>query len=127
MPARTPPTHYLFLRIIALVGQSTKPMTVDDLSKALNIPSDDVAQCIALHSYFEKERVAELPMPLPVDYWVPTGAEVITSQMLRPKQAGRMLAVERVLRDVLGSNRWSTGPARMERATRHSPQNGSAR
>jgi hypothetical protein len=122
MPIRTPPTHYLFLRIIAMVGQSTKPMTVDDLSKALNTPSDVVAQCIALHVYSEKQEGAQLSMPL-ADYWVPTGARVITSQMLRPKQAGRMLAVEKVMHDVLGGDCWSTGPARMERATR--PQKGS--
>jgi hypothetical protein len=91
MPDRTPPTHYLFLRIIGVLGQSTKPM-IEDLSTALNTPSDVVAQCIALHLYFEKQRVAQVPMPLPVDYWVPTGADVITSQMLRPKQARRMLA-----------------------------------
>jgi hypothetical protein len=113
MPERTPPTHYLFLRIIGVVRHSTMPMTVNDISKALNTPSDVVAQCIALHSYFEKKRVAELPMPLPVGYWVPRGADVITSQMLRPEQAGRILAVEKVMRDAL-DGRWST--ARMARA-----------
>jgi hypothetical protein len=116
-------THYLFLRIVALVGTSTESMTVSSLAKSLGQPTDVVAQCIALHLYFERKRVAELPMPLPVDYWVPNPTDVITSQMLRPKQAGRMLAVEKVLHDVLGGDLWSTGPARMERATR--PQKGS--
>jgi hypothetical protein len=98
----TSPTHYLFLRIVAVVGQSSEPVTVNGLANALKTPAEVVAQCIALHLYFEKKRVAELPMPLPVDYWVPSSNDVITSKMLRPKQTGRMLAVEKVIQDALG-------------------------
>jgi hypothetical protein len=97
----TPQTHYLFLRIVAAVGQSSKPMTVGDLAKALKMPAMVVAQCIALHLYIERKPVAQLPMPLPADYWVPGQTDVITKKMLQPKQAGRMLAVEQVIREAL--------------------------
>jgi hypothetical protein len=97
----THPTHYLFLRIVAAVGQSPKPMTVGDLGKVLKMPPTVVAQCIALHLYVERKSVAQLPRPLPADYWVPCETDVITKKMLQPKQAGRMLAVEQVIREAL--------------------------
>ena len=102
MPRRdTPPTHYLFLRIFAAVGQSSKRMTVSDLAQVLKTPVKVVAQCIALHLYAQRKPAAQLPLPLPADYWVPSETDVITKKMLQPKQAGRMLAVEQVIRDAL--------------------------
>ena len=97
----TPPTHYLFLRIVAAVGQSSKRMTVGDLAQVLKTPVKVVTQCIALHLYADRKQVAQLPLPLPADYWVPNETDVITKKMLQPKQAGRMLAVEQVIRDAL--------------------------
>jgi hypothetical protein len=102
----TPPTHYLFLRIIAMVGQSAKAMTVADLATALKTSCEVVAQCIALHLHLERKIVPELLLPTPADYWVPGETEVITSSMLRPAEAGRMLAVEKVMEDFLGEGRW---------------------
>jgi hypothetical protein len=68
--SKTPSTHHLFLRIIAAVQQSSTPMTVSDLAKALKTPGEVIAQCIALHLYLERKLVAELPIPPPADYWV---------------------------------------------------------
>ncbi len=101
-----PSTHYLFLRIIAMVGQSTEPMTVSDLAKGLKTLCEVVAQCIALHLHLERKAVPELLLPPPADYWVPAHTDVITPEMLRPQQAGRMLAVEKVLQDALGDGHW---------------------
>ena len=41
-------THYLFLRVIALVATSSKPITVNDLAKSLGQPADAVAQAVPL-------------------------------------------------------------------------------
>ena len=106
MPQQTTSTHYLFLRIIAAVGQSSAPMTVRDLGSALNADPRVIAQCIALHLYMERKRVTELPLPPPIDYWVPADKDVISPELLRPEGAGRMFAVDAAIRDALGgSNR----------------------
>ncbi len=91
---RTPQTHYLFLRIIAVVSQSSCPLTVVDLGKALNLPPQSVAHCIALHLYLARTRARELPIPPPVDYWVPGAADPISRNMLEPSQAGKMPVVQ---------------------------------
>jgi hypothetical protein len=85
---RTPGTHYLFLRIIAVVSQSTKPMTVADIGKALQLPADVVAQCIGLHLYLEGKRVNEMTIPPPADYWVPNVGDMISRELLEPKRPG---------------------------------------
>jgi hypothetical protein len=100
----TSPTHYLFLRIVAIVGQSSKSVTVNDLAKTLRTPAEVIAQCIALHLYMERKRVAELPLPPPADYWVPADCDVISPDLLRPKSTGRMLAVDAAIRDALGAS-----------------------
>ena len=94
----TPKTHYLFLRLISLVSQSSAPLTVADLGKVLDLPSEVIAQCIALHLYLERKQVEELPIPPPTDYWVPKAADVITRYMLQPRRAGEMPAVEAAIR-----------------------------
>ena len=85
---RTPRTDYLFLRIIAVVSQSAKRMTVADIGNALQLPADVVAHCIALHVYLEGKRVNEITIPPPADYWVPKIDEVISRELLEPKRAG---------------------------------------
>jgi hypothetical protein len=100
--SKTPSTHYLFLRIVAAVGQSSAPMTVSDLGRTLKADRGVIAQCIALHLYLERKRVAELPIPPPADYWVPKVTDVITPKMLRPRQVGRMRAVEAAIKEALG-------------------------
>jgi hypothetical protein len=86
---RTPRTHYLFLRIIAVVSQSTKPMTVADIGNALQLPAVVVAHCIALHLYLEGKRVNEMTIPPPADYWVPKVGDVISRELLEPTRAAR--------------------------------------
>jgi hypothetical protein len=98
---RTPKTHYLFLRIIAVVSQSSKPMTVSDVGTALELPADVVAQCIGLHLYLERKRVTEMTIP-PADYWVPETNDVISRDLLEPKRVGRVLAVDAAIRGALG-------------------------
>jgi hypothetical protein len=86
MPQQTSTTHSLFLRIIATVAQSDEPMTVLDLARVRDMSADFIAQCIALHLYLERRRVAEMPIPPPVDYWVPKPTDVITRELLEPRQ-----------------------------------------
>jgi hypothetical protein len=100
----TPKTHHLFLRIVAMVSQSTNPMTVADIGKALQLPADVVAQCIGLHLYLKRKRVIEIPIPPPADYWAPKVTDVISRDLLEPKRAGRMLAVEAAIRGALGTD-----------------------
>ena len=95
-------THYLFLRIVAAVGSSKRRMTVGDLGKAMKLSPEVVAQCIALHLYLERTRRDQLPLPPPSDYWVPRTTDVITRDMLRPKSAGQMLAVEAAIHEAVG-------------------------
>ena len=94
----TPRTHYLFLRLISLVSQSSAPLTVADLGRVLDIPSEVIAQCIALHLYLERKQVEELPIPPPADYWVPKVADVITRNMLQPDPAGDMPVIDAAIR-----------------------------
>jgi hypothetical protein len=117
--SQTPSTHYLFLRIIAAVGQSSAPMTVSDLGKALNADPRTIAQCVALHLYLERKRVPEMSLPPPVDYWVPGDNDVISPELLRPERAGRMLAVDAAIRDALGlSDRTPYFSPRAQRSSR---------
>ena len=95
-------THYLFLRIIAVVGQSSTPMTVTDLARALKADPKVIAQCVALHSYLERNGVGEPALPPPPHYWVPGQSDVITTEMLRPRGARRLFAVDAVIRHALG-------------------------
>jgi hypothetical protein len=103
MPRQTSSTHCLFLRIIATVGQSSKPTTVADIATALDAPADVIAHCIALHEYLERRRAAELPIPPPVDHLAPRATDVITPNMLRPKQIGSMQVFDSALNAVLVS------------------------
>ena len=98
-----PKSHYLFLRIIAVVSQSTKPMTVLDIADALGIRPDVIAHCVGLHVYLDRKRVAELTLPPPPDYWAPAPTDVITRELLQPKRAGRMLTLEKALRTALAT------------------------
>jgi hypothetical protein len=100
---RQPKTHYLFLRIIAVVSQSKKPMTVTDIAGALKTHPDVIAHCIGLHLYLGRKRSAEMTIPPPADYWAPAATRVITRELLEPKRTGRMLAVEKALRSALGT------------------------
>lgn len=88
---RTPKTHHLFLRVVAMVSQSTKPMTVADIGKALGLPADVVAQCVGLHLFLESKCVGEMMIPPPADYRVPKIDDVISRKMLEPKRLGRVL------------------------------------
>jgi hypothetical protein len=102
MPGQ-PKSNYLFLRIIAVVSQSANPLTVSDIATLLKTEADVVAHCIGLHKYLQRNRAAELPIPLPSDYWAPAASDVISREMLEPKSAGRMLALEKALRHALGT------------------------
>ena len=53
-------SHYLFLRIIAVVSQSSKPLTVAEIADILEIPAVTVAHCIGLHLYFEGKQISEV-------------------------------------------------------------------
>jgi hypothetical protein len=98
MPQHNSKTHYLFLRIIAAVAQSSTPMTVAALAKALDTDPDVIAHCIGLHLYLERKQVTEMPLPPPADYRVPALADVISGELLQPRLAGRMMAVETAIR-----------------------------
>ena len=100
MPDQTPPTHKLFLRIVAAVNQ-TGPMTPIQLGHLLDMSPAVVSQCIALHLYLERKRVAEIPIPPPIDYWVPKPTDVITRELLEPRHAGEMHTVEAALKQAL--------------------------
>jgi hypothetical protein len=82
-------THYLFLRIIATVAQSDKPMTVADVAHALDMPADVIAHCVGLHLYLERKRAGELTIPPPPDYWAPASNDLLTRELLEPARAGR--------------------------------------
>jgi hypothetical protein len=101
--ATHPKTHHLFQQIVAAVTRSSEPMTVVDLGAALNTPREVIAHCIALHLYLDRTQLAELPLPPPIDYWVPSVGDVITRDMLEPKGSGRMPAVEAVIETALGT------------------------
>jgi hypothetical protein len=101
--ATHPKTHHLFQQIVAAVTRSSEPMTVVDLGAALNTPREVIAHCIALHLYLDRTQLAELPLPPPIDYWVPSVGDVITRDMLEPKGSGRMPAVEAVIEIALGT------------------------
>jgi hypothetical protein len=103
MPDQTSPTHQLFLRIIGAVNL-TGPMTPVQLGQALDTSPTIIAQCIALHLYLERRRVAEMPIPPPVDYWVPKATDQITRELLEPRHAGAMPTVEAALKQALGSD-----------------------
>jgi hypothetical protein len=107
--AQQPKSHYLFLRIIAVVSQSKKPMTVTDIAAALEAHPDVIAHCIGLQLYLQRKRTTEMSIPPPPDYWAPAANDVITRELLEPKRAGRMLAVEKVLRTALGTAVVDTG------------------
>ena len=97
----TSSTHYLFLRIIAAVAEAPRPPTVEELSRELNTSPEIIAQCIALHLYMERKKSEDMVLPPPSDYWIPAADDVITRTMLRPKQAGRMHAVETAIGEAL--------------------------
>ncbi len=94
-------SHYLFLRIIAVVSQSSKPLTVAEIADILEIPAVTVAHCIGLHLYFEGKQISEVTIPPPLEYWAPALTDVIDREQLSPKRAGRMLAVESAMRKAL--------------------------
>jgi hypothetical protein len=94
-------SHYLFLRIIALVSQSTKSLTVAEIAETLKTSADTVSHCIGLHLYFERKLVGEMTIPPPIDYWAPAATDVIGPELLDPRRAGRMFAVETAMRTAL--------------------------
>jgi hypothetical protein len=103
MPDQTSPTHQLFLRIVAAVNLGG-PMTPVQLGHLLDMSPAVVSQCIALHLYLERKRVAEMPIPPPVDYWVPKLTDLISRELLEPRHAGEMRTVEAALEKALGSD-----------------------
>src|SRR5262245_14739077 len=52
--------------------------------------------------YLERKRVAEMTIPPPADYWVPKANDVISRELLDPKRAGRVLAVDAAIQGALG-------------------------
>jgi hypothetical protein len=96
-------TYYLFLRIVAMVGASPRPLTVNELSERLKQPPGIIAGCIARHVYLEWTRSDVVPSPPPPEYWVPAAGDPITSDMLRPDRTNRMFTVEEAMRDALGT------------------------
>jgi hypothetical protein len=91
------------LRIVA-ADNLTGQMTPVELGQALDTSPAVVAQCIALHLYLERKRVAEMPIPPPVDYWVPKPTDMISRELLEPRHAGEMGAVDAALKQALGSS-----------------------
>jgi hypothetical protein len=96
-------THYLFLRIVAMVGASPRPLTVSEPSQRLKQPPGIIAGCIARHVYLEWTHSDLVPSPPPPEYWVPAATDAITSDMLRPDRTNRLFTVEEALRDALGT------------------------
>jgi hypothetical protein len=94
-------SRYQFLRIIAVVSRSTKPLTVAEIADALGTSAASVAHCIGLHLYFESHQTSEVTIPPPLDYRAPAVTDVIDREMLNPKQPARMLAVEAAMQDAL--------------------------
>ena len=94
-------SHYLFLRIIAVVTQSTKPLTVAEIADTLEMPAVTIAHCIGLHLYFEGKQISEVTIPPPPHYWSPAATDVIDPELFNPKRAGQVLAVELAMRKAL--------------------------
>ena len=65
-------SHYLFVRIVAVVLKSEKPLTVAEIADILEAQAVTVAHCVGLHLYFEDNRIGELTIPPPFDYRLPT-------------------------------------------------------
>ena len=104
MHNRSPPdTLYLFLRIIATVGSSPCPLTVNELAKQFKVAPGVIAGCIARHVYLEWMQVKDVPSPPPPEYWVPAATDPITSDMLRPDRTRSLFTVEAAIRDALGT------------------------
>ena len=94
-------SRYQFLRIIAVVSRSTKPLTVGEIAEALETSAASVAHCVGLHVYFESHQTSEVTIPPPPDYWAPAVTDVIDCEMLTPKQPRRMPVVEAAMHDAL--------------------------
>src|SRR5262245_17003870 len=94
-------SRYQFLRIIAAVSRSTRPLTVAEIADTLEMSVASVAHCIGLHHYFESHRTSEVTIPPPFDYWAPAVTDVIDCEMLNPTQPTRMLAVEAAMQEAL--------------------------
>ena len=99
----SPDTLYLFLRIIAAVGTSPRPLTVNELAKQFKVPPGVIAGCIARHVYLEWRRVEDVPSPPPPEYWVPAATDPITSDMLRPHRTQSLFTLEAAMRDALAT------------------------
>jgi hypothetical protein len=74
-----------------------------DIAGALETRPDVIAHCIGLHAYLGRKRTTEMTIPPPADYWAPAATNVITRELLEPRRAGRMLAVEKALWTALGA------------------------
>jgi len=94
-------SRYQFLRIIAAVSRSTRPLTVAEIADRLEMSVASVAHCIGLHHYFESHRTSELTIPPPSDYWAPAVTDVIDCEMLNPTRPAWMLDVEAAVQDAL--------------------------
>jgi hypothetical protein len=106
-------SHYLFLRIVAVVARSSKPLTVAGIAELLDTPAITVAHCIGLNLYFEEKKISELTIPPPQDYWAPGFTEVISCETLSPNRAGRALAVEAAVQKALAEvveAHWTLAP-----------------
>ena len=91
-------THYLFLRIFAVVGQARRPISVEQIAGKLNVAPDVVAHCIGLHLYLDRTHQERLTLPVAADYWVPDPSQPISRELLDPKSAGAMAIVDAVLK-----------------------------
>jgi hypothetical protein len=94
-------SRYDYLRIVAVVSRSDKPVTVAEIADALEMPNIAVAHCIGLHLYCESHQTSGVAIPPPLDYWAPAATDVIDHAMLTPKLPAGMLAVEKAMSKAL--------------------------
>jgi len=94
-------SHYLFLRIVAAVLKSEKPLTVSEIADTLETQAVAVAHCVGLHLYFEEHQISELTIPPPFDYRAPKSTDLIDRDLFSPKRVGHMIAVEAAMAKAL--------------------------
>jgi hypothetical protein len=94
-------SHFLFVRIAAIVLNSEKRLTVAEIADILEMQAVTVAHCIGLHLYFEDNHIGELTIPPPVDYRAPHATDVIDRELFSPKRVEAMGAVEAAMAKAL--------------------------
>jgi hypothetical protein len=87
-------SHFLFVRIAAIVLNSEKRLTVAEIADILELQAVTVAHCIGLQLYFEGNQIGELTIPPPIDYRAPHATDVIDRELFNPKRVESMVAVE---------------------------------